>query len=128
MVNVRLMMKLQLTADQLLPCVLYLPVSNLTAPLLRPDGCIHNANAQQLCKHITLDCNQWGRVSACGSIAHTRDGGILDVNQSCLGEPALMLCKCAVVFLYNEYKLGEQDHIVDKWKPNGEYVQGIERH
>lgn len=64
MVNVRVMMKLA-TAYQLPPPMLYLPVSNLTGPLLRPDGCIHNANAQQLCKHITLDCNQHRRLAFC---------------------------------------------------------------
>lgn len=58
MVNVRVMMKLA-------PPMLYLPVSNLTGFLLQPDGCIHNANAQQLCKHITLDCNQLRRLGLC---------------------------------------------------------------
>lgn len=43
------------------PPLLYLPASNLTGPSLQPDGCIHNANAQQLRKHITLDCNQYSR-------------------------------------------------------------------
>lgn len=91
--------------------MLHLPVSNLTAPLLRPDGCIHNANAQQLCKHITLDRNQrcGAGPCACGSIAQSGDQGVLDANQSCLGEPALMLCKRAGVFLFscvcNDYKL-----------------------
>lgn len=64
MVNVGVMMKLA-TAPQLPPPMLYLPVSNLTGFLLRPDGCIHNANAQQLCKHITLDCNQYRRLDFC---------------------------------------------------------------
>lgn len=69
MVNVGVMMKLALSPFP--PPMLYLAASNLTGPSLRPDGCIHSANSQQLRKHITLDCNQYRRhgfrVSVCSS-------------------------------------------------------------
>lgn len=65
MVNARVMMKLATASPLSLPSMLYLPASNLTGPSLRPDGCIHNANVQQLCKHITLDCNQHRRLVFC---------------------------------------------------------------
>lgn len=68
--------------------MLYLPVSNLTGPLLQCDGCIHNANARQHCKHITLEHNQQRRlgfyVCVCSS-----DPALWPVydNQGCLTEP-----------------------------------------
>lgn len=74
MVNVGVMMKLA-TASPLPPPMLYLPASNLTGPLLRLDGCIHNANAQQLRKHITLDCNQYRRLGFCVWV-HSSDQGL----------------------------------------------------
>lgn len=75
MVNVRVMMKLATASLPLPPLMLYLQSSNLTGPPLRPDGCIHNPNAQQLRKHITLDCNQYRRLGLCVS-AHSSDGGL----------------------------------------------------
>lgn len=53
------------TADQLPPTMLYLPVSNLTGPVLQRDGCVHNTNARQHCKQITLEHNQQRRLGFC---------------------------------------------------------------
>lgn len=86
--------------------MLYLPASNLTGPSLRPDGCIHNANAQQLCKHISLVCNQHMRLVFCVWVHSSVTKGlrprhqcVYDANQGCLTVPVVMqaLCKRAVV-------------------------------
>lgn len=69
--------------------MLYLPVSNLTGPLLQRNGCVDNANAQQHCKQITLKHNQQRRlgfyVCVCSS-----DQALwpVYVNQGCLTEVA----------------------------------------
>lgn len=103
MVNVGVMMK-PASASLPPPPMLYLPASNLTGPLLRPDGCIHNTNAQQLRKHITLDCNQHRRLGFCvGPQLRPRTEAqaqcVYDANQSCLTVPVVMqaLCERAVV-------------------------------
>lgn len=72
MVNVGVMTKLAIAS--LHPLTLYLPVSNLTGPSLQPDGCIHNANALQLSKHITLDCNQHKRLGFCVRVGSSDPG------------------------------------------------------
>lgn len=81
------------------PLMLYLLASNLTGPSLRLDGCIHNANAQQLRKHISLDAIR-GWFSVCGSAAQAENleaqaRCIYDANQGCLKMQAL--CEHAVV-------------------------------
>lgn len=102
MVNVGVMMKLA-TAPPLASPMLYLPASNLTGPLLQPDGCIHKANAQQLRKHITLDCNQRQEAGLLrvGPRLRPRTEArcVYDANQSCLTVPVVMqtLCERAVV-------------------------------
>lgn len=88
MVNTGVMMKLA-TADQLPPTMLYLPVSNLTGPLLQRNGCVHNTNARQRCKQITLEHNQQRRlgfyVCVCSS---DQAPWPVYVNQGCLTEVA----------------------------------------